>query len=85
VNRVPHEASSFSITDLPAFSQAASILYAGSMDHCLQIYQALGRWIEQAGYRGAGPHREMTLSRPADRNEMVTEIQVPVESVVIVP
>jgi effector-binding domain-containing protein len=57
-------------------------LYAGSMDYCLPIYQALGRWIEQAGYRGAGPHREITLSCPADRSQMVTEIQVPVEQVV---
>jgi len=40
-----------------------------------------GRWIEQAGYRGAGPHREITLSCPADRDQMVTEIQVPVEQV----
>jgi effector-binding domain-containing protein len=60
-------------------------LYAGSMDHCLPIYQALGRWIEQAGYRGAGPHREITLSCPSDRNQMVTEIQVPVEQVVAGP
>jgi DNA-binding transcriptional MerR regulator len=79
VNGAPAQARSFSITDLPAFSQAATTLYAGSMDYCLPIYQALGRWIERAGYRGAGPHREITLSCPADRDQMVTEIQVPVE------
>jgi effector-binding domain-containing protein len=78
VNGAPDRAVPFSIADLPAFSQAAVTLYAGSMDHCLPIYQALGRWIEQAGYRGAGPHREITLSCPPDRNQMVTEIQVPV-------
>ncbi len=82
VNDAPAGASSFSITNLPAFREAAVTLYAGSMDHCLPIYQALGRWIERAGYRGAGPHREITLSCPADRNQMVTEIQVPVEQVV---
>jgi DNA-binding transcriptional MerR regulator len=82
VNDAPDSANSFSINDLPAFREAAVTLYAGSMDHCLPIYQALGRWIEQAGYRGAGPHREITLSCPPDRNQMVTEIQVPVEQVV---
>jgi len=82
VNGAPAEASSFTITDLPAFSQAATTLYAGSMDYCLPIYQALGRWVEQAGYRGAGAHREITLSCPADRDQMVTEIQVPVEQLV---
>lgn len=82
VNGAPDRASSVSVIDLPAFREAAVTLYAGSMDHCLPIYQALGRWIEQAGYRGAGPHREITLSCPSDRNQMVTEIQVPVEQVV---
>jgi DNA-binding transcriptional MerR regulator len=81
VNGAPGEAGSVSITDLPGFSQAATTLYAGSMDYCLPIYQALGRWVERAGYRGAGPHREITLSCPADRSQMVTEIQVPVEQV----
>jgi effector-binding domain-containing protein len=82
VNGGPDPAGLFSIADLPAFRQAAVTLYTGSMDHCLPIYQALGRWIEHAGYRGAGPHREITLSCPPDRNQMVTEIQLPVEHVV---
>jgi effector-binding domain-containing protein len=48
------------------------------MENCLPTYQALAQWIEAAGHRGAGPHREITLACPEDIDGWVTEIQEPV-------
>nr|WP_285223757.1 MerR family transcriptional regulator [Frankia sp. AiPa1] len=66
------------IVDLPAVPAAAAIVHEGSMDDCMPTYQALARWIEQAGYRDAGPGREISLACPADPAGWITEIQQPV-------
>ncbi|MCM3886452.1 MerR family transcriptional regulator [Frankia sp. R82] len=70
------------IVDLPAVEQAATVIHEGSMDDCLPTYQALAAWIENAGYRDAGPGREITLAfspdNPADCSAWITEIQQPI-------
>jgi DNA-binding transcriptional MerR regulator len=79
VNAEPAAASGFAVVDLPAVEQAATIVHRGSMDDCLATYQALARWMEDSGYRSAGPGREVTLACPEDVAGMVTELQQPVE------
>ncbi|MCK9896252.1 MerR family transcriptional regulator [Frankia sp. AgB32] len=71
-------ADGVAVVDLPA-ARAAVLVHQGSMDNCLSTYQALARWIEDAGYRVAGPSREVTLACPADVDGWVTEIQEPIE------
>lgn len=70
----------FAIVDLPD-TQVATLLHRGSMDNCLPAYQALAQWIDSAGYRNAGPPREVTLACPEDVDGWVTEIQEPVAKV----
>ncbi|MCQ4040615.1 MerR family transcriptional regulator [Streptantibioticus rubrisoli] len=78
VNVEPDDAFDFAVVDLPEVEQAATIVHRGSMDDCLPTYQALARWIEDAGYRTAGPNREVTLACPEDLDGMVTELQEPI-------
>jgi hypothetical protein len=68
----------FAVVDLPSAAQAATVVHQGSMGDCLPAYQALARWIEDAGYRSVGPSREVTLACPADVDGWVTEIQEPI-------
>lgn len=69
----------FTVTDLPAESQMATLLHTGSMDNCLPAYQALAHWIEDGGYRAIGPSREVTLSFSGNVDGWVTELQQPIE------
>ncbi len=78
VNVEPDAAFDFAVVDLPEVEQAATIIHRGSMDDCLPTYQALARWIEDAGYRPAGPNREVTLACPEGLDGMVTEVQEPI-------
>ncbi|SNQ51780.1 MerR family transcriptional regulator [Frankia canadensis] len=66
------------VVDLPAVTQVATVVHRGSMDDCLPSYQALARWIEDAGYRTTGPSRELSLACPEDVDGWVTEIQEPI-------
>ena len=68
----------FTVTDLPAEHRMATLLHTGSMDNCLPAYQALAQWIEQSGYRAAGPGREVTLVFTDDVDGWVTELQQPI-------
>jgi DNA-binding transcriptional MerR regulator len=78
VNIEPAAASGFAVVDLPRVAEAATIMHRGSMDNCVPTYQALARWIEDAGYRTAGPSREVTLACPEDPDGWVTELQEPI-------
>jgi effector-binding domain-containing protein len=66
---------------LPAVPKAAAVIRRGIPEAGYDIYDALGRWIEENGYRIAGPSREIFLTppRPGQEHEMVTEVQWPVE------
>jgi DNA-binding transcriptional MerR regulator len=65
------------IRELPAVSQAASVIHQGDYANLIEAWQALGRWIEANGYEIAGPGREVYLSRPGE--PPVAEVQYPVQ------
>lgn len=71
----------FTIIDLPAVEQAATIVHRGSMDAVLPTVQILARWIESSGRRAAGLGREFYLDSRGPQGSWVTEIQVPLEAV----
>lgn len=68
----------FSIVDLPAVAQAATVVHRGSMDAVMEPWQTLGRWIDDNGYRSAGPAREVTLEYTDDPSGWVTELMEPI-------
>ncbi|WP_216911738.1 MerR family transcriptional regulator [Nocardia noduli] len=68
----------FSIVDLPAVAQAATVVHRGSMDAVMEPWQALGRWVDENGYRSAGPAREVTLEFTEDPSGWVTELMEPI-------
>ncbi len=66
--------------DLPA-GEMASLVRRGPYDDFSPAYQALMGWIQENGYRIAGPNREIYLQGPGegiDPADYVTEIQFPV-------
>ncbi|MFC9278399.1 MerR family transcriptional regulator [Streptomyces collinus] len=66
------------VLDLPALDEAATIVHRGSMDTVLPTAQALARWVDAHGYRATGHPREVNLECPENREDWVTELQVPV-------
>ncbi|GII79768.1 MerR family transcriptional regulator [Sphaerisporangium rufum] len=68
----------YTVVDLPAIEEAATIVHRGSMDDVMPTVQTLARWIEAGGYRSAGYNRELYLEVGPDRNTWVTELQEPV-------
>ncbi|GLY26966.1 MerR family transcriptional regulator [Kineosporia sp. NBRC 101731] len=70
------------IIDLPAITQAATILHHGPMDDVLTSIQRLAHWIEAHGYRSTGLNRELYVHYgTGDAAEWVTELQEPVVKV----
>lgn len=63
----------------PALSSAAGVIHRGSYDTLEASYSAIGRWIEENGYRIVGPPREVYLTAPDSPEGPITEIQYPVE------
>ncbi|WP_433725958.1 MerR family transcriptional regulator [Nocardia sp. CA-129566] len=80
VNVDPAGAHEFTIVDLPAVPQAATVVHRGSMDEVLEPWQSLGKWIDANGYRSAGPAREVTLEFTEDPSDWVTELQEPIHT-----
>ncbi|MEV6430493.1 MerR family transcriptional regulator [Nocardia sp. NPDC051463] len=74
----PDAAHDFAVVDLPALTQAATVVHRGSMDDVLEPWQALGRWIDANGYKSAGYDREVTLEYTEDPSGWVTELQEPI-------
>ncbi len=66
---------------LPAVALMATVVRVGGFENNCQSYGAIGLWVEDNGYRIAGPGREVLIQPPRTDNldEMVTEIQFPVE------
>ncbi len=66
---------------LPAVGRMACTVHHGSFATIGAAYAALLRWIEENGYRVAGPHRELYLRGGGDQDDpdYVTEVQFPVE------
>jgi DNA-binding transcriptional MerR regulator len=67
------------VVDLGGVDGAATIVHCGSLDDVLPTVQALARWLGANGHRFTAQHaRELSLARPPDRAEWVTELQVPI-------
>lgn len=60
---------------------AAVIVHVGPYEELAGTYQALGAWIEQHGYRIAGPVQETYLTGPDEPGPPVTEIRMPIAEV----
>jgi len=79
VNTEPGTGQVFTITDLPAIGEAATIVHRGPMDSVLATLQTLARWIEDNGYRSTGLNREFYIEYGmGDPETWVTELQEPV-------
>jgi DNA-binding transcriptional MerR regulator len=63
---------------LPAIT-AACLVYEGEYDQFDSHYAAIGRWIENNGYKIAGSPRELYHRPPSEEEPALTEIQYPVE------
>jgi effector-binding domain-containing protein len=59
----------------------ATVVQVGGFEQNCRSYGAIGLWVEDNGYRLAGPGREVLIQPPRTEqlDEMVTEIQFPVE------
>jgi DNA-binding transcriptional MerR regulator len=66
---------------LPAVPMMATVVQVGGFEQNCRSYGAIGVWVEDNGYRLAGPGREVLIQPPRTEqlDEMVTEIQFPVE------
>ena len=68
--------------DLPGAEKMACVVHEGGYDTVGITYSQLMEWIEENGYRIAGPTREIYLRGPEsgdDPSTYVTEVQFPVE------
>lgn len=70
------------IRELPAVGTMATAVQIGGPDLVFIALGKIGSWIEQSGYRIAGPYREIGLDLPPSglQNEMIIEVQIPVEN-----
>jgi DNA-binding transcriptional MerR regulator len=69
----------FRILELPALTGAATLQHHGEMAGIGESWGALMEGVESAGYRMAGPSREVYhASRPLPESEWLTELQQPV-------
>jgi effector-binding domain-containing protein len=77
------ESERVKVEHLPGVEQMAGTVHRGSFATVGQAYGALIQWIQENGYRIAGPSRELYLQfdRTGDPNQYITEIQFPVEKV----
>lgn len=69
------------VQQLPEIPAVAAVVRVGGFEQNCQSYGAIGLWIEDNGYRISGPGREVLIHPPrsAQLDDMVTEIQFPVE------
>lgn len=69
------------VRQLPAITTMATVVRMGGFEQSCGCYGAIGLWVENNGYRITGPGREVLIHPPRNErlDEMVTEIQFPVE------
>jgi DNA-binding transcriptional MerR regulator len=66
------------VVQLPSV-EVASVIHRGAMEGIEPAFEALMRWIEDSGYRWAGPSRELYHEfHQEDPARHVTELQVPI-------
>jgi DNA-binding transcriptional MerR regulator len=77
-------AHALSVRELPAVAHMAACVRVGLPEHAHLITGKIGRFVEQHGFRLAGPSREVFLRppRPDRMEESVVEMQFPVERIV---
>ncbi|MFD6896837.1 MerR family transcriptional regulator [Rhodococcus sp. NPDC060086] len=75
------DSDGFTVVDLPEMPLAATQIYRGDMDGELEPHQDLAQWLEDNGYRTAGPSRDVTLVWDVDTRTWVTELQEPIARV----
>ena len=75
-------AGSVKIKDIPAVSVAFA-KHMGAVSEVEGVYDQILEWVEENGYRVTGPSRELFLTNPMEvsEEELLTEIQIPVEAV----
>lgn len=66
---------------LSAAPTMATVVRVGGFEQSCGCYGAIGSWVEDNGYRIIGPGREVLIQPPRGErtDEMVTEIQFPIE------
>lgn len=71
------------VQELPAVPTMATAVQIGGPDMVFLALGRIGRWIEDNGYRIAGPYREISLALPAadSPDDMVVEVQMPIEAI----
>jgi DNA-binding transcriptional MerR regulator len=69
------------VRHLPEVASMATVVRVGGFEQNCQSYGAIGLWVENNGYRISGPGREVLIQPPRTQQleEMITEIQFPVE------
>ncbi len=69
------------VRELPAVETMATVARVGAFENNCRSYGALGAWLEGNGFTFADAAREVFLQfpRPGEQEEIVVEIQVPVE------
>jgi effector-binding domain-containing protein len=69
------------VRQLPEIPAMATVVRVGGFEQNCQSYGAIGSWVENNGYRISGPGREVLIQPPRSEHleEMITEIQFPVE------
>ena len=73
----PDTGFDFRVVDLPALTEAATVIHRGAMDDVMPSLLQLADWIEANGYQPIGYHREVYLDYdPARVEEGVTELQI---------
>jgi DNA-binding transcriptional MerR regulator len=65
------------VVRLPLVATMACVVHQGGYETRIDAYAALGRWIDDGGYRIVGPCREIYLQGP-EAGAPITEIQLPV-------
>jgi DNA-binding transcriptional MerR regulator len=71
------------VVELPGVDRAATIVHAGCLDAVLPTVQALARWLGANGHALTPQHaREITLARPGDPDQWLTELQVPIGALI---
>jgi effector-binding domain-containing protein len=70
---------------LPAVKDMASVVLVGGPSRYPAGFATVARWVEDNGYEVVGPQREIVLEIPpsGNENDMVIEVQFPVERMTV--
>lgn len=78
------ETDRIKVKELPYVEDAACVVHKGSYENISMAYNALLKWIEESGYKIAGPNRELYLEgewSTKNPDEYITEVQIPVAKI----